>query len=322
MCLKNSLLPVLVLLAASCGSPAQMPDMGESDLASTPTQPAGCTPDTCFDYFGFNIYYHEMGKGNKEKIMLPCSAITDDYTQWRFVQPQLAEKYDTVSFDYLGWANSDRPHARLTLYSQAEMMIALMDHLGWQKVHIIGFSLGSGVMLILGNTPEYKSRVASMISVNGTGLVDDMGNFPKTDLRAFTNSAGTGIESFQQLNSLFFYNQSHLTEELNKDLIRQHLHYHHDLVYETLLGDGFPLGIGPIFPSQYSELGTGGVSYVIIATDQDRTQYEDVFMQNFMRVPNAQIQPMIHNCGHNWPGDCPGEGVKAISAWIDAHPTN
>jgi pimeloyl-ACP methyl ester carboxylesterase len=80
---------------------------------------------------------------------------------WRNVQPALAEECRTVALDLLGFGQSAKPaNADYSFQANAERILQVADELGWDRVHLVGNSLGGGVSLATAvAAPE---RVASL----------------------------------------------------------------------------------------------------------------------------------------------------------------
>ncbi|KAG2435060.1 hypothetical protein HYH02_012057 [Chlamydomonas schloesseri] len=74
-------------------------------------------------------------------------------------------------YDNRGIGDSDSPEPRAA-YSTAIMAadaIAVLDHLGWQRAHVVGFSMGGMVALKLGATAPHRLQSLTALSVTGGG---------------------------------------------------------------------------------------------------------------------------------------------------------
>jgi pimeloyl-ACP methyl ester carboxylesterase len=314
-----------VLLAAGCGNDGNPPvmdmaDPAPDDLLIPPVTPPGCTATTCFmDYFGQQIYYKRMGPTTGKKVVLLSGAVFDDAEQWRFVQPVIAQKYDVVSFDYLGFARSAHPMGRVSMITQAEVAIALMDKLQFTKAHVVGFSLGGTVAQTLGKTPQYRDRIESISLLNGVGIMTPTNppNFPSLSTVMFSNLPTTGYDGTRAFVEVVNYHDNTITDELVKDIIKLHLHYNADIAYDVQLFDGFSYGMGLTFPNEYGAF--TGIPFGVIETENDEHQYTKDWTDAYKNITNATITPMIPSCGHNVLVDCPSATAKAVMEWLDAH---
>lgn len=58
---------------------------------------------------------------------------------------RLAEHFDVVAFDQRGIGDSARADAPFTLPELARDAVSVLDHLGWERAHVLGISLGGMV---------------------------------------------------------------------------------------------------------------------------------------------------------------------------------
>ena len=85
-----------------------------------------------------------------------------------------------VALDLLGHGSSSMGHGDFSLGAHANTIRDLMDHLGLDRVHLVGHSLGGGISLQFAY--QYPDRVTSMTLVSSGGLGPDLG----ASLRAAT----------------------------------------------------------------------------------------------------------------------------------------
>ena len=111
------------------------------------------------------LYYEEVGQGTP---VLFVHEFAGDHRSW---EPQLREfgkRYRCIAYAARGYSPSDVP-ADPNAYSYKHMMrdcVAVLDHLGIERAHIVGLSMGGYTTLQVAlNHPE---RVRSMV-LAGTG---------------------------------------------------------------------------------------------------------------------------------------------------------
>ncbi|MFB4165517.1 alpha/beta fold hydrolase [Alteribacillus sp. JSM 102045] len=115
----------------------------------------------------FNMFYRSAGIGSESIILL--HGIPTNSFLWIHVIPQLAQHYRVIVPDMLGYGESDRStHENLTLPMQAQHVMALIDSLGIQRVHVVGHDLGGGVAQIL--AANYTERISSFVVIDGVTL--------------------------------------------------------------------------------------------------------------------------------------------------------
>lgn len=86
---------------------------------------------------------------------------------WRQTTPMLQEKYYCVSLDLLGFGDSDKPaDGDYSIPAQAQRVLELADHLGFERFSLVGHSMGGQVCTWLAarTAPE---RVSRLVSVGG-----------------------------------------------------------------------------------------------------------------------------------------------------------
>jgi len=86
---------------------------------------------------------------------------------WRTTIPALKEHYRCIAVDLIGCGESDIPrHANVTIPKQAERVKALVDSLGYDKVSIIGHSMGGQIALYLASQ-LIPDRIEKLVNVAG-----------------------------------------------------------------------------------------------------------------------------------------------------------
>ena len=126
------------------------------------------------DYFqGFRHEMVDVGDGirintvvggqGKEAILL-LHGHPETYIMWRFIAPQLAEKYTVVATDLRGYGDSSKPqglpdHSNYSKRAMADDQVAVMAKLGFSRYHVAGHDRGARVChrLIM----DHPEKVAS-----------------------------------------------------------------------------------------------------------------------------------------------------------------
>ena len=99
-----------------------------------------------FNYHSKNIFYKEIGFG---KTLLMLHGDTASSVMFEFLLPLYQENFRVILLDFLGNGRSDRvDHFPENLWiTQAEQVIALIEHLEIRKVNLLGTSGGAWVAL-------------------------------------------------------------------------------------------------------------------------------------------------------------------------------
>ena len=95
----------------------------------------------------------------------------DNCHLWDRVIPFLSERR-VVTFDFLGWGKSDKPQDHdYTFAGQLEDISAVVDHLGLEKIELVGHD--SGMPGALDWTLDHPERVSAVTLMNGFYLSAD-----------------------------------------------------------------------------------------------------------------------------------------------------
>lgn len=76
--------------------------------------------------------------------------------------------YCCLQIDLPGFGGSDEPNEPFTIFDYAAFCLACLDHLGINKVHYFGHSLGGRIGLILGSA--HGDRIESLVLSNSAGI--------------------------------------------------------------------------------------------------------------------------------------------------------
>ena len=146
--LKKPLTAYASLLAILAGSPA------EPEVRS-------------FDSDGVKIAYRVDGGG--PPVILIHGLTVDADLIWRTpgITEKLAKKFQVISMDVRGHGQSGKPHDRSAYGLQlVEDVARLMDHLHFDRAHIVGYSMGGEIAVKL--VALYPRRVLSAV-IGGAG---------------------------------------------------------------------------------------------------------------------------------------------------------
>ncbi len=112
-----------------------------------------------FDANGTRIHYTVEGKG--EPVILVHGVAANANLNWR--QPgiiaALAQDHQVIAMDDRGHGRSGKPHSPNRYgMEMVEDVVRLMDHLGIEKAHVAGYSLGGFIALKLAVTHPDRLR--------------------------------------------------------------------------------------------------------------------------------------------------------------------
>jgi pimeloyl-ACP methyl ester carboxylesterase len=119
---------------------------------------------------GVTIAYDVFGPASGETVVLVCG-LSQPALGWHFaMMPALVDAgYQVVTFDNRGVAPSSAPPAPYTIDEMADDTIGLLDHLGLDVVHIVGYSMGGWVAETLAYRRPERVRSAVFIGSCNVG---------------------------------------------------------------------------------------------------------------------------------------------------------
>lgn len=114
-----------------------------------------------FDNDGCQLHYEEYGHGAPVLLIHGLGSSTRD---WEYQIPELAAHYRVIALDVRGHGRSDKPRERYRIADFADDVVALLDHLGLEQVHLVGISMGGMIGFQVG--VDHPQRLKSLTIVN------------------------------------------------------------------------------------------------------------------------------------------------------------
>lgn len=119
-------------------------------------------PDAFFDSDGTRIRYVVRGTGPPVVLVHGYATNVELNWAWTGILDSLAARYMVVAPDLRGHGASDKPHDPDAYGTRfVEDLVRLLDHLGIQRAHFVGYSLGGAITLKLLAT--HPDRVSSAV---------------------------------------------------------------------------------------------------------------------------------------------------------------
>ena len=92
---------------------------------------------------GLDFYYEQAGSG--PRLLFVNGTGGDLRQQPRFIEGPLAQAFEIVAHDQRGLGQSAKPDIPYTMADYADDAAALLDHVGWERAHVLGVSFGGMV---------------------------------------------------------------------------------------------------------------------------------------------------------------------------------
>ena len=109
-----------------------------------------------FRYKTHSIFYQIKGEGEPVVFL---HGFCSDHTVWDEFADDLAEDYQVLVMDLPGFGTSD-VIPNISIAEIAEILKALLDELGWQKITLIGHSMGGYISMAFAK--QYADRLRGL----------------------------------------------------------------------------------------------------------------------------------------------------------------
>ncbi len=109
------------------------------------------------------IHVLEMNRGASETIVMIHGMFSNMSVFYFKIAPVLANHYHIVMYDLKSHGKSERSNEGYDLASMSEDLIAIMDHLELEKVHLVGYSYGG--LIALYASMFYPERINKLVII-------------------------------------------------------------------------------------------------------------------------------------------------------------
>jgi pimeloyl-ACP methyl ester carboxylesterase len=108
-----------------------------------------------------NLHYQQHGRG---EVLLLLHGLGSSSYDWEFQVPAFSKHFQVLAPCLRGFGDSDKPPGPYSIAQYASDVLGLLDHLGVERCHVLGFSMGGAIAFQMAvDRPE---RVNSLIVVN------------------------------------------------------------------------------------------------------------------------------------------------------------
>lgn len=107
---------------------------------------------------GINIFYRVEGQGEPLVMIM---GLGSNQSSWMFQTRFFKRHYRVVTFDNRGVGKSDKPEGPYSIRMMVDDTVHLMNHLGIEKAHILGISMGGMIAQEL--AINYPQRVMKLV---------------------------------------------------------------------------------------------------------------------------------------------------------------
>jgi pimeloyl-ACP methyl ester carboxylesterase len=132
-------------------------------------QPDADLANGCLSLEGDEVYYETTGPADAPVVVLGHGA-GGNHAIWFQQVPAFATDYRVVTWDQRGFGLSTNRDGLASPRTAASDLLAILDHLGVERAHVVGQSLGGWA--VMGLTIAHPERVESLV------LADTLGGIP------------------------------------------------------------------------------------------------------------------------------------------------
>lgn len=254
---------------------------------------------------GVKLYYQERGEG---PALLLINGLSQSAANWTSQAASLSENYRVISFDSRGQGRSDLGAMPLTIDVHVDDVIALLDHLGIERVHPVGFSHGARIALRL--AAYHPHRVDRLVL---TGMGADDGVFRRTLVRVWREVLRLGgVEALAWCSLADILSQGFL--ELHADQI--------DVMIRTTVQRNSTEGLSAMldglmnYPPSLDDARLVRCPTLVCTADRDPLCSEQAAQRLASTIQNVR-HVTFSNCGHTIPIEQPRRWREEVRAFLD-----
>ena len=130
--------------------------------------------DEWIEVDGVQLHYLSAGSGRTPTLLLHGGIVDAASLSWGAAIGPLAEDRRVVALDMVGYGNSARPDAPYSTVYHVDVVSAVVEKLGFDRVNVVGVSMGGGVGL--GYALREPERVEKLALVDSYGLGRELPN--------------------------------------------------------------------------------------------------------------------------------------------------
>lgn len=122
------------------------------------------------DVNGLHLYYEIHGEQGTPLVLLHGGVLSIDL-DFAALLPALAQRHRVIALDFQGHGRTADIDRDMTYPHFASDVVALLDHLGIERAHVLGHSMGGGVALEL--AVHHPDRVLSVVPISASVRPED-----------------------------------------------------------------------------------------------------------------------------------------------------
>lgn len=168
---------------------------------------------------GLKIHYHEAGKGPAVVLLHGGGPGASSWSNFKGNIEELSKKYRVIMMDQPGFGKSGRPiyeGEKLGAFA-ARALRNLLKHLGVEKAHLIGNSMGGHVSMKFAiDYPEVTGKLVLMAPAIQVTFLTPAPSEGSKHLFGYYRGTGPSPDKMRAFLNTLVYNQAMVTDELVK----------------------------------------------------------------------------------------------------------
>ena len=229
---------------------------------------------------GFRMRYGTHGSGDP---LLLINGLGSDSSEWLFQLPGFARRFRVIVFDNRGTGGSETPRGPYSTGQMADDAAALLAHLGIDRAHALGVSLGGMIAqeVALRHPHRVRRLVLACTAPGGGGSVR-----PDPEvLQAFVRSPGGDPEEEIRRGIPFLYSERYRQDHPEKieEFVRRRL-----AMPVSVEGHAAQLAAA-VGHSAWDRLGNTDAQTLVITGDGDRVVSPENSRRLAQRIPGAKL---------------------------------
>jgi pimeloyl-ACP methyl ester carboxylesterase len=261
---------------------------------------------------GTKLYFEETGSGTP---VIFVHEFAGDLRSWEPQMRHFGRRHRAIAYNARGYPPSDVPE-QPSSYGQARAaddILAVLDHLGIDRAHVVGLSMGGFATLHFGF--RHAGRARSLV-VGGCGYGAEPGQRERLQAEAAAIAGALQREGMERFAARYAYGPTRVQFE-NKDP-RGFAEFAHALAEHSALGSAnTQIGVQGARPSLYDlveDMQALQVPTLVLTGDEDWPCLQPALLMK-RSIPSAALAVMP-NCGHTINLEDPDEFNRLVGAFL------
>jgi 2-hydroxymuconate-semialdehyde hydrolase len=258
---------------------------------------------------GFVTNYHDIGDGEAVLLIHGSGPGVSAWANWRGIIPELGRTYRAIAPDVVGFGYTEVPPDYVfSVESGVEQLLALMDHLGLKKAHLIGNSFGGALALHF--TRRHPDRVDRLVLMGAVSLP-----FELTDGLDKVWGYTPSRDAMRVLMGVFAHDRKLITDDLVELRYQASMQRGMDKIYETLFPAPRQRWVDLLAQTEETLRAITHKTLLIHGRDDQVIPVSSSIRAEAL-MPNADLL-VFGNCGHWTQIEKRAEFLKAVLGFFD-----